>query len=601
MAWEEWRSTLLATGSASPPSAALAALGARAFHLGYADGRTRIPRMRQTTMFSSILMLTACASSQTFSAAQEVKVTSELEPIVIGEHHFERRLLANGLRALAVRDDGADLSVFIAVAAGNRQETAETTGLAHLTEHALFTGTPTTGVDEHEDTVKGWGGESNAFTRDDYTLYYDHSLPVEHLEQVLRMEADRLTNLSFEEAPFLHERGRLKSEEKHSYRTAEGRAEELEHAFFERHPYRHGLRTEEGFTKGPELGLEAVRSFYRDHYRPDRLAVMVAGPVDPSEALDAIEAAFASLEGKARAAQVPAEPPTQQPRTKRLPSSLPRDRFVRCWLTPALGHPDLPPIAVLATMLGREKLPSGTVLKVGIGGRIDTDIFQVGWSGAEEVAEEVDALLESYRDGSLLATPSKAAVLDEVKQLMLESYSGQPLRARPYFSMAGTLAWHEALGKGAAMAGWGEAIAAVDAAAVQRVAKLWLAPQSRTLIVFEGTGAPIVALPDDAPGLLEAASQAEETGDYNRAIEAYTRLLALKPDRMNTVIQLATRGQYFLELNDFDAAIADFEAALKVVEYPRVRALLEETEARKARAMRGEFETEEAGEDSGGL
>jgi len=49
--------------------------------------------------------------------------------------------LGNGLRAIAVRDEGEGVSVFMVIAAGNRQETETTTGLAHLTEHAMYTGT----------------------------------------------------------------------------------------------------------------------------------------------------------------------------------------------------------------------------------------------------------------------------------------------------------------------------------------------------------------------------------------------------------------------------------------------------------------------------
>jgi zinc protease len=516
-----------------------------------------------------------------------------LEPIIIGEHRFERRQLDNGVKAVAVHDDGADLSIFIAVAAGNRNETADTTGLAHLTEHALFTGTPTTGVDQHEKTIVEWGGESNAFTRDDYTMYYDHSFPVEHLDTVLKMEADRFSNLSFEEFAVLHERHRLEVEEKHSYRTAEGRAEQLEHAFFEVHPYRHGLRDEEGHTKGPGLSVAQIKAFYQAHYQPNRFAVVVVGPVEAQKALDSIEAAFGPLKGKAAAVAIPQDVVAEKPRTKRIPSELPRDRFVACWLTPALDHPDQAALNILATMLGREQLPSGEVLTVSIGGRIDADIFQVGWSGSQQTAKEVSALMGSYRDGSIFKDKSKAEVLKEVTAMMESSHAKAPLRARPYFSLAGTLAWHEAFGMADSLANWGDAVSAVSVADVQRVAKQWLDPTRGTLIVFEGTGEEVAPLPSDKDALYEAAAEAAETGDYDRAIEAYTRLLAMNPDRMYTVIYLYERGALRLERNDFDGAIADFETALDVVDYPAVREILEETHARKARAMRGEFEDSE--------
>jgi len=549
-------------------------------------------------MFSYSVLLTSIllavgAAEQVYSQQHDELASKDLEPIVIGENQFERRVLANGLRAMVVNDEGSDLSVFIAVAAGNRQETAETTGLAHLTEHALFTGTPTTGTDVHEHTIAGWGGESNAFTRDDYTMYYDHSFPLEHLDLVLSMEADRLTNLSFEEKPVLHERHRLEVEEEHSYRTADGRAEQLENAFYEQHPYRHGLRSESGHTKGPELGIDLIKGFYAEHYRADRFAVVVVGPVDTKVALDAIEKAFGGLKGADVGLKVASEPNRSEPREVLIPSQLPRDRFVRCWMTPPLGHADNAPMAVLAAMLGREQLPSGEVLTVSMGGRIDPDIFQVGWSGSDRIAGEVTALLGGYRDGSVLEDEGKADVLAEVKELMVASHLNAPLRARPYFSLAGTLAWHEVFGLSEFLAGWDGAVAAVTADDLQRVAKQWLNPATETLIVFQGTGIAVAPLPDDIDGLQEAAAEARETGDYERAVEAYTKMLATKPNRMNTVIYYAERGMLFLEMNDFDGAIGDFEAALKVIDYPAVADLLEEAHARKKRAMRGEFETSE--------
>ena len=99
--------------------------------------------------------------------------------LTVGEHDFLRRTLPNGLQAIAVHEgankgesaDEKTCSIFMVVGAGNRMEGASTTGLAHLVEHAMFTGTQTTGVNEHEKLLVSWGAESNAFTREDYTLY----------------------------------------------------------------------------------------------------------------------------------------------------------------------------------------------------------------------------------------------------------------------------------------------------------------------------------------------------------------------------------------------------------------------------------------------
>lgn len=508
----------------------------------------------------------------------------DLEPLAVGEHTFQRRELANGLRAVAVQDAGETVSVFVVVGVGNRDETAETTGLAHLVEHALFTGTPTTGVDEHERSVSSWGGESNAFTRQDYTLYYDHDLPPARLAEVLAMEADRLRNLTFDEPAVLHERERLRVEEANTFQASDGRDEELEAAVFRVHPYRFGVRDADGHTRAPKLGVDLVEEFYERHYHPDRVCVVVAGPAAPEVALDAIEAAFGALPAGAGGRSIPSEPPVEAARTERIPSILARDRVELVWVVPPRDRAERPALEVLTAWLDRAELEDGTPIDASIGGRLDQDLLRVG-AGGEDVGAELVALVERARTEIL-----PAAELAQVQALLADDLEGVPLRARPYFSLAATFGTYEVFGQGEWLAARSAAIADVTPEQVAEAARVHLRPDRCVTVVFEGTGAEVAPLPADPSALAAAAADAADAGDYDRALEAYTRLLASGPNRMNTVIYLATRGQLHLSLRDYDAAIADFETALEVVDYPAVRELLEEAHARKKAAMRGEFE-----------
>lgn len=532
--------------------------------------------------------LLGCTSASP-SSASFVQGARDLDPLTIGEHTFQRRQLENGLRAVAIQEEGETMTVFLSVAAGNRNESATTTGLAHLTEHAMFAGTERTDTDVHEKTISAWGGESNAYTRDDYTMYYDHTFPASELETVLAMEADRLRNLHMKPEPVLHERHRLELEEAHSYRTSEGRAEQLEAAVYGLHPYRYGLRTEAGHTRGPGLTVEQVRGFYDRHYHPNRVAIVVVGPMDPLLALDAVEAAFDHLPSGPAAPIISMEPVPTHPRTVSLRSALATDRQVRVWLTPVYGQAPRAELDLVAALLGRAELPSGTPLTVSIGGRIDRDLLQVGWSGGPEVEAEVDALLASLRDGSFFDDDAMVDAMEELQGLMASAHAEQPLRARPYFAKAATFAAFESLGFAEAYATYGRDLSDLNAHDLVTAARKWMDPASCTTVVFLGTGEEEAPLPEDVEGLQEAAMQASETGNFDRAIAAYGKLLESGPNRMNTVIFYYERGALLLELKDFDAAIADFEAALKVVDYPAVREILEEAHARKARAMRGDF------------
>lgn len=540
-----------------------------------------------STLSLILCSLIGCAGS--YGLISSPQQTEDLKPLKIGAHTFERRVLANGLHAVAIQEEAETATVFLAVSVGTRNETAAITGLAHLTEHAMFAGTPTTGTDEHEKTIVKWGGESNAYTRDDYTMYYDHEFPPAELATVLALEADRLVNLSMQSAPVLHERHRLDLEEAHSYRSADGRKEQLEAAVFQLHPYRFGLRTPKGHTRAPGLSVATIDAFYREHYQPNRVAVVVVSPMPANEALDAMEAAFSGIPSGPVGPIISQEPIPNRSRSVAIRSELPRDRNLKVWLAPAYGEKGRLALEVLASLLARAELPSGAELSVGLGGRTDRDMFQVGWSGEASVAAEVETLLNSFRDGSAFDESSLSDQLEEVKKILIDGHKNQPLRARPYFAKAATVARYQSLGLADVYASRGKDISKVSASDVASAARKWLHKSSVIEVTFTGTGEEIEALPTDAKSLADAASSAQETGDYARAIEAYTRLLELGPDRINTVIYYAERGGLYMERNDFDSAIADFEAGLKVVNYPAVVEMLEEAHARKARAMRGDF------------
>lgn len=512
--------------------------------------------------------------------------SSAQQQLTVGEHIFEYRILDNGLRVYAIEDPGETTSVFMAIAAGTRDETAGTTGLAHLTEHAMFAGTATTGTDIHEKTIVGWGGESNAFTRDDYTMYYDHDFASEHLSEVLNMEADRLRGLTLESESVLNERHRLNVEEEHAYQPSDGRAQQLENAVYKSHPYRHGLRDGGGHTKAPGLSVAQVKFFYDAYYHSNRTAIVIVGPHKPAAVLDMAEESFGKLESQAVTNNHYFEPGVTASRTVVIKSQLPRDRVVRCWLTPNIQHADRAALDVLAAMLQRDEIKSGVIVNVSTGGRIEQELFKMSWSVGDHdagvIAKEVSRMLTSYKLGE-----ADASVMTEVKGLLSDVYTSQPMRSRPYFALAGTLSWYAAHDLTEVLAGYHDAVMAVTSDDLARVCKTYLAKKKCVTVTFRGTGEAVKPLPESVSELQAEAAAAFETGDYARAIEAYTLILAQKKDPMSQIINFTERGSIHLEMKNYDAAIADFEAGLTYYDYPAVADMLEDAIAQKKRAMRG--------------
>ena len=523
--------------------------------------------------------------------AQVPKETSSIRPtgrvssFEVGEHSFVTRRLDNGVRAFVVQDAAEDAdglaSIFVVISVGNRDESEATTGLAHLTEHALYTGTPTTGTDQHDRIVQHeLDGESNASTRDDYTIYYDHRIPVSALPRVLAMEVDRMANISWIEPAVLHERDRLRIEELHTWNPAITREELLEHAVYQQEGYRWGRRDEKGHTKAPGIEMDVIRAFYETWYRPENAAVVVVTPGDPVVALDQIEAAFSNWRGKGGVDVLPreTEPKPFGPRTRRFESGLSQDRVEYCWVVPPRSHVDAVALAVLARVLDRMKTSEGEPFQVSYNERQGSSLFRIAANGPQ-AASELEALMGRLREDGVSAEQVADAQREEA-----DRYSGLPLRARPYFSLAAEVARFGVYGEHGLVAYWSSSVQALTRDAVVAAARMHLGQSSRVLVHFTAAEDTEAAreLPTESAALAKFAQDAGEAGEYQLAVAAYTELLSRKPNKMNTVIYLATRGQLHMDKEDWDAAITDFEQALTVVDYPAVRDLLQEAKRRKS-------------------
>ncbi|HET6368287.1 MAG TPA: pitrilysin family protein, partial [Pseudomonadales bacterium] len=103
--------------------------------------------------------------------------------------------LDNGLRVLLLEDRRSPIvSVQVWYRVGSRNEQPGATGLAHFLEHMMFKGTPTYGKGEFARLVEGNGGRDNAFTTQDSTTYFVN-IAADKVEDILRLEADRMRNL----------------------------------------------------------------------------------------------------------------------------------------------------------------------------------------------------------------------------------------------------------------------------------------------------------------------------------------------------------------------------------------------------------------------
>jgi zinc protease len=119
---------------------------------------------------------------------------------------FALRTLANGLRVVVVEDHAVPVvQVAMWYRFGAVDERPSHTGLAHALEHMMYRGTPSLSGLGLDDTIARLGARATAATSNDYT-HYDFIVPADKLELLLRLEAERMTQLLISEPDWRHEK-----------------------------------------------------------------------------------------------------------------------------------------------------------------------------------------------------------------------------------------------------------------------------------------------------------------------------------------------------------------------------------------------------------
>ncbi len=236
---------------------------------------------------------------------------------------FEKHILTNGLKILLNPDKNTPLVAFnILYDVGSKYEDENKTGLAHLFEHLMFSGTKKApDFDYHTQMA---GGENNAFTNADITDFYI-KLPGENLETAFWLESDRMTNLILDKQRFENEKRVVIEEFKEtSLNTPYGNMwHHLSSIAYKVHSY-----------KWPTIGktiehiesitLEDVKQFYDDFYHPENAIISISGNFEKGKALEMAEKWFGSIsKASKRKKALLQEPVQKQKRIKIVEENVP--------------------------------------------------------------------------------------------------------------------------------------------------------------------------------------------------------------------------------------------------------------------------------------
>jgi zinc protease len=207
------------------------------------------------------------------------------------EEVFEARL-ANGLQVLLLPDrKAAVVTIQVWYKVGSRNEPYGQSGLAHLTEHLMFRGTEKVGPKQYSRTIQKYGGQDNAFTSRDHTVYFEN-LASDHLMVALELEADRMTALKVDEEKFSTEKKVVQEERRLRVKDDPSATlfEEVVSTAFKSHPYRWPVT---GWMEDLErLRREDFLAFYRTYYQPANAVLVVVGDIEKETVLPLIKKTF---------------------------------------------------------------------------------------------------------------------------------------------------------------------------------------------------------------------------------------------------------------------------------------------------------------------
>jgi zinc protease len=265
-----------------------------------------------------------------------------------------RYALPNGLTVVFEEQHAAKVAAFqVWVKAGSADERPDQAGLAHLHEHMLFKGTAHRGPGEIARDVESHGGEINAWTSFDQTVYHI-VIASQFARTGLDILGDAVRRSAFDADELSREIEVVCEEIKRSQDTPSRRASrDLFSTVYQVHPYRLPVIGTEGSVRS--FTREKVLEFYHRHYTPKNLVLSVSGDLREPELREWVEDIFGGDWGRpfAGLVQRPSEPVPTGRRVLLRP-----DEVKEAWLHLAFGipqadHPDTPALDVLAMIAGQ--------------------------------------------------------------------------------------------------------------------------------------------------------------------------------------------------------------------------------------------------------
>lgn len=259
--------------------------------------------------------------------------------------------LKNGLTLLMLESHAAPVvSMNLCCKVGSRYEGRGESGMCHLIEHMIFKGTPTYPVGEIARKVEASGGDINAYTSFDETVFYINMASRYHNEG-LKILADAALNPLFDAEELAREKEVVVEEISRSEDSpAHQVSEDLFRTAFSRHAYGKPIAGTRESVRA--ITRQELLAFYKKWYVGPNLVFVIAGDFDTKQLLPKLKKLFGALPGRRPPhVEMREEPVQRQPRAVVNPMNIKGYYLALGFHTPPLSHPDIPALDILAHIL----------------------------------------------------------------------------------------------------------------------------------------------------------------------------------------------------------------------------------------------------------
>ena len=264
----------------------------------------------------------------------------------------EKYTLDNGLTVILEQNHASSVvAVNVWVKVGSACEVEGEYGLAHVHEHMLFKGTEKRGVGEIARVIESSGGDINAFTSFDETVYYV-VIASRFAETALDVLSDAVTSSTFDPEELSKEL-EVVLEEIRRGEDSPSRvlSQKMFSEAFKHHTYKRPVigtsESVKSFTR------EGILKFYKKWYSPDNMVLVVVGDFNKSDIKDKINETFGKIsKTPIPKCDIPVEPAQKKINPFVISKDIKEGYFVVAFHGPEANSDDTPVLDVLSNILG---------------------------------------------------------------------------------------------------------------------------------------------------------------------------------------------------------------------------------------------------------